>query len=513
MAFQSLAAAQVSAEVPVNENNTALGQAFCFSKNAVTTTGLTQGYNGGNYNVTTVADGTVALTASATNYLVVHRTTLVVSSSTATTNWNDSTTYGRMARGVTSASVITSYTDERYSPGGIFATAGSASPVTSVAGRTGAVVVVAADLADFSETVDDRVAVLVVGSGGVRKTYDDPGNTLTLDAEHFVNAQTGTTYTYLTGDRAKLVTHSNAAAIAGALPVAGGTTFPAGWFADIQNRGVGTLTITPTTSTLDGAASLALTTNQGVRLVSDGTNYFTQRGVGGAGGGGAMATDVIWDVAGDLVQGTGANTAARLAIGTALQVLRVNAGATAVEWAASASGSTVGRHAVYVAAGSMHPSVTGGCAVLSAIATSANLPDIRSLDFDTNIVEYAQFSMTMPKSWNEGTVTWRPVWSHAATTVNFGVVFDLQGYAASDTDAIATAYGTAVSSFKTGGTTNALYVGPESTAITIAGTPAAEDTVFFRVARQPSSASDTLAIDARLHGLVLYITTDADTDS
>lgn len=53
----------------------------------------------------------------------------------------------------------------------------------------------------------------------------------------------------------------------------------------------------------------------------------------GAGGGGDVATDAIWDAAGDLVQGTGANTAARLAVGTANQLLRVNSGATAAEWA------------------------------------------------------------------------------------------------------------------------------------------------------------------------------------
>lgn len=45
-----------------------------------------------------------------------------------------------------------------------------------------------------------------------------------------------------------------------------------------------------------------------------------------------IATDTIWDAAGDLVYGTGADTATRLAIGTANQRLRVNAGATAPEW-------------------------------------------------------------------------------------------------------------------------------------------------------------------------------------
>jgi len=95
-----------------------------------------------------------------------------------------------------------------------------------------------------------------------------------------VNAQTGTTYTVLTTDRGKLVTHTNASAIAATLPQAS-ATFPDGWFMDVQNRGAGTVTITPTTSTIDDAASVALTTGQGMRIFSDGTNYFTQRGVGG----------------------------------------------------------------------------------------------------------------------------------------------------------------------------------------------------------------------------------------
>lgn len=54
--------------------------------------------------------------------------------------------------------------------------------------------------------------------------------------------------------------------------------------------------------------------------------------------GGSIATDVIWDAAGDLAVGAGANTAARLAIGTSLQVLRVNSGATNLEWASPAGG-------------------------------------------------------------------------------------------------------------------------------------------------------------------------------
>jgi hypothetical protein len=219
------------------------------------------------------------------------------------------------------------------------------------------------------------------------------------------------------------------------------------------------LTITPTTSTIDGAATLALTTGQGVLICSDGTNYFTSRGLG------------------------------------------------------STATGTAGRHAVYVSAGSMLPSATGGCAPLARVDSAANQPDIISLDFDPTTEEYAQFNIRMPKSWDEGTLTFVPIWSHAATTTNFGVVWSLQGVAIGDNEAIAVAYGTAQTSTDTGGTTNNQYIGPESSAITIAGTPQSEDLVLFRIYRTPANGSDTMAIDARLSGITLYMTTNAENDA
>lgn len=103
----------------------------------------------------------------------------------------------------------------------------------------------------------------------------------TIIATETVNVQTGTTYAILTGDCGKLVTGSNAAAQAYSIAQAGSAGFPAGWYVDIENRGAGTLTITPATSTIDGAATLALTTNQGVRLTNVGGQYYTGlRGTG-----------------------------------------------------------------------------------------------------------------------------------------------------------------------------------------------------------------------------------------
>lgn len=125
----------------------------------------------------------------------------------------------------------------------------------------------------------DGLAAITTGKDEGFWIWSDGTNyfTVRVPKAEFVNSQTGTTYTYVKEDRGKLVTHSNASAIAATLPQAG-TNFPHGWWMDIQNRGAGTLTITPTTSTIDGSSSIALRTNSGIRVVSDGTNYFSLRG-------------------------------------------------------------------------------------------------------------------------------------------------------------------------------------------------------------------------------------------
>ena len=107
---------------------------------------------------------------------------------------------------------------------------------------------------------------------------------------HAINAQTGTSYTILDADCGKLVSLSNASAVAVSLPQANGSTFVSGWSVDFQNRGTGTATITPVTSTINGGASLALSQNQGMHCQSDGTNYTCMLGVGAGGGSGTVTS-------------------------------------------------------------------------------------------------------------------------------------------------------------------------------------------------------------------------------
>ncbi len=115
----------------------------------------------------------------------------------------------------------------------------------------------------------------VAATGGVETASGSAITaTGTVRAAFVRNAQTGTTYTVLTGDRGKTVTFSNASAIAVTLPQAG-SGFEDGWFFVAKNIGAGTVTITPTTSTVDGAATITLLTGDFAVITSNGTNYET----------------------------------------------------------------------------------------------------------------------------------------------------------------------------------------------------------------------------------------------
>ena len=172
----------------------------------------------------------------------------------------------------------------------------------------------------------------------------------------------------------------------------------------------------------------------------------------------------------------------------------------------------LGQQTIFIPSGAMTPRTTNGAA-FGTIETTTNKLMVRTLDFDTATTEYAQFAVRMPKSWNEGTVTASFQWSHAATTVNFGVVWGLQGVAISDDDALDVAFGTAQVVTDTGGTTNDLYVTSATSAITVGGTPQELDWVQFQVYRDVAAGGDTMAIDARLHGITLLYTVDRANDA
>lgn len=95
-------------------------QALIGGRDAVTSALLVWGFLGGRINGVNVSNGTVTLTASNTNYVVMKKSDGVVSVSTATTNWDDAINYWRLYSVVTSSTTATSYNDERNSDKGLF---------------------------------------------------------------------------------------------------------------------------------------------------------------------------------------------------------------------------------------------------------------------------------------------------------------------------------------------------------------------------------------------------------
>lgn len=108
-----ISASQASKEITANALLDAASTATVFGRRASTCVGLTWGYYGGNFyktdkTITTLANGTVALTGSATNYIEATADGVVSANTTAFTS-------GRLPLyvAVTDTTSVTSYTDER----------------------------------------------------------------------------------------------------------------------------------------------------------------------------------------------------------------------------------------------------------------------------------------------------------------------------------------------------------------------------------------------------------------
>lgn len=108
---------QANKETFANEMWAASSPASLYARNFATTSGLTWGFIGGRWNGSAIANGTVSLTSSSTNYVVANRTTGAVSVSTSATNWNNTTDYLRLYLVVTGTTTATSFQDHRQAYG------------------------------------------------------------------------------------------------------------------------------------------------------------------------------------------------------------------------------------------------------------------------------------------------------------------------------------------------------------------------------------------------------------
>lgn len=115
--------ASTSPETQMNENMETLEAFTVYGKRQPVTSGLTWGYYGGRWGGFSITAGTLTLTGEGsptpTNYIVVARTTGVISVSIVSTNWDNVADYARVYKITTTASAVISVEDHRAGPYGV----------------------------------------------------------------------------------------------------------------------------------------------------------------------------------------------------------------------------------------------------------------------------------------------------------------------------------------------------------------------------------------------------------
>lgn len=196
-----------------NDLFNAASPAMLYANDPATTTGLTWGYVGGRLGDNDVANGTVALTTAATNYVVAAVATGVVSVSTATTNWDNDTDYLRLYEIVAGASSITSYEDHRQVIGGGSGGAFTGGTLTSALNEAPIVTLASATTTDIGAQIANTISVSgtttitglgTIVSGAFRRVHFQGALTLTHNATSLI-LPTGANITTVADDVAEFV--------------------------------------------------------------------------------------------------------------------------------------------------------------------------------------------------------------------------------------------------------------------------------------------------------------------
>ena len=192
--------------------------------------------------------------------------------------------------------------------------------------------------------------------------------------------------------------------------------------------------------------------------------------------------------------------------------ININPKGTGVFKSGTAAVKIAGKETMWVPAAAMYGPTTNP-ADAAQVETTATRPDLKVFDFDASTQQFTQFTVAMPKSWNEGTLTYQVYWSPSSTNTG-NAIFGVQGVACADNDTIDVAYGTAIEVTDAGiGTVEDQQITSESGAMTVAGSPAAGEQTYFQLFRKAADGSDTFTGECRVLGVKIFFTTDAANDA
>lgn len=170
-----------------------------------------------------------------------------------------------------------------------------------------------------------------------------------------------------------------------------------------------------------------------------------------------------------------------------------------------------GKQTIWIPAGALRSRSTNGPEAISTqLGTNGTI--VSGLAFDPATVEFAQIQIRMPKGWNEGTITYTPVWT-ANSTSTLAVVWGMRTKAIANDVTIDSAWGGGV--LVTDNNTATAYqahIAPESGAVAVSAVSELS-LVVFEIYRDAANAADTLAADAILMGFTINYTADSANDA
>ena len=173
-----------------------------------------------------------------------------------------------------------------------------------------------------------------------------------------------------------------------------------------------------------------------------------------------------------------------------------------------------GLHTIWVPATAMYATTTTGCSALTQVEQTALRPELKVLDFAADADDHAQFSIAMPKNWNEGVIQFQSFWTVTGTDTGL-VAWGLTAQSVVNSGVTNTGFSalTTNTPLAHSGTSNDLMVSAASGNVTVLNA-AADSVTYFMIARDYSAeAADRQTGVARLIGIKILYTIDGVNDA
>jgi len=161
----------------------------------------------------------------------------------------------------------------------------------------------------------------------------------------------------------------------------------------------------------------------------------------------------------------------------------------------------------------MWPRNTNGSSILQVEEMATSILNLQYLEFDETTSQYAQFLITPPRKYNNGTITARFKWKPKESGTG-NVKWGIQLLSLRDDDALTTAFGTAQTVTDAFIVATDLHWTSATSAITPAGTIQDGNWMAVQVYRDAAdTTNDTLNVKARLLEVQLFFTCDSAIDA